>query len=184
MQELERAALVLDLITHLRENGSWCGETHLQKAVYFLQTMLEVPLDYDARLYKHGPFSFDLRDEITAFRAYRFVELVPQPYPYGPSLKTSPNGERLVETFKKIVDEYKGKIEWLAKALGSKGVVDLEKLGTALLVSRNEEMLGMDEDDVVAQILKLKPHITDDEARKALDEVKEMEKEVSEKCLN
>lgn len=179
MHELERAALVLDLITHLKDNGSWCGETHLQKAVYFLQTMLEVPLDYDARLYKHGPFSFDLRDEITALRAYRLVELVPQPYPYGPSLQISSNGIRLTETFNEVVDKYNDKIKWLAKALGNKGVVDLEKLGTALLVSREENMIGKNLNEIIARIIELKPHIEEEEARNALQKVREMEREVS-----
>ena len=30
-----RCALVVDLIKRLRERGSWCGETHLQKAFLF-----------------------------------------------------------------------------------------------------------------------------------------------------
>ena len=40
------AALVGVLVGQLRESGNWCGETHLQKAVYFLQTARRVPMGY------------------------------------------------------------------------------------------------------------------------------------------
>jgi len=35
MNTLQRAALLTELADKLRQQGSWCGETHLQKATYF-----------------------------------------------------------------------------------------------------------------------------------------------------
>lgn len=32
---------------HAPAHSGWCGETHLQKAIYFLQTLLNVPTDFD-----------------------------------------------------------------------------------------------------------------------------------------
>jgi hypothetical protein len=61
------------------------GETHMQKATFFLQELIKVPLGFEFLLYKHGPFSFDLRDELTFMRAQGFLRLEPQ-YPYGPTL--------------------------------------------------------------------------------------------------
>jgi uncharacterized protein YwgA len=60
MDRLRRAAILTRLIEQLRNGGSWCGETHVQKATFFLQELLNVPLSLDFILYKHGPFSFDL----------------------------------------------------------------------------------------------------------------------------
>ena len=60
MDRLRRAALLTRLIQRLRDRGSWCGETHLQKASLLLQDLTGVPLGFDYILYKHGPFSFDL----------------------------------------------------------------------------------------------------------------------------
>ena len=49
MDRMRRAALLLNLADRLKERGSWCGERNLQKAVYFLQEMLKVPLGYEVR---------------------------------------------------------------------------------------------------------------------------------------
>ena len=68
MDRLQRASVLLALNEQLRAAGSWAGETHMQKATYFLQHLMGVPLAFDFILYKHGPFSFDLRDELTAMR--------------------------------------------------------------------------------------------------------------------
>src|SRR5262249_25119884 len=69
MERLQRATVLLALIEELRDGGSWGGETHLQKAVYLLQELFQVPLGFDFVLYRHGPYSFDLADEVTALQA-------------------------------------------------------------------------------------------------------------------
>src|SRR5439155_9345213 len=94
MNRLKRAAILSFLARDLRTKGSWCGETHLQKAVYVLKDMLEVPVPYDFILYKHGPFSFDLRAELTSFRADGIFALQLQPPPYCPKLVTTPGADR------------------------------------------------------------------------------------------
>src|ERR1044071_9771598 len=92
MEHLQRASLLVALNEQLRKAGSWAGETHMQKATYFLQEIMGVPLAFDFILYKHGPFSFELRDELTAMRAHGFVRLEPQ-YPFGPTLMTAEKSE-------------------------------------------------------------------------------------------
>jgi uncharacterized protein YwgA len=62
MKEAQNRAILVTLIKSLRSKGSWCGETHIQKAAFFLQQLTGVPIDFDFILYKHGPFSFDLRE--------------------------------------------------------------------------------------------------------------------------
>ena len=65
MERLQKAAILTELADQLRREGSWCGHTHMQKATYFLQDLLEVPTGYEFILYKHGPYSFDLSEEMT-----------------------------------------------------------------------------------------------------------------------
>jgi len=40
-------------------------------------------------LYKHGPFSFDLSDELASMRADALLEWEIKPEPYGNALKTT-----------------------------------------------------------------------------------------------
>ena len=63
MKLLKRNVMVLTLARKIRNRGSWCGETHLQKAVYLLQDLAGVETGLEFVLYKHGPFSFGLRDQ-------------------------------------------------------------------------------------------------------------------------
>jgi len=66
----------------LWDKGSWAGETHIQKAAYFLQELFGVPLGFRFMLYWYGPFPFDLRDELTGLRGDGLLCLRPQ-QPYG-----------------------------------------------------------------------------------------------------
>ena len=54
MNTEEKEAVLIALMTGLREQESWCGETHVQKAAYILQEGLKVPIGLDFVLYKHG----------------------------------------------------------------------------------------------------------------------------------
>ena len=179
MKRLQHAVLVLDLAKELMSKGSWCGETHLQKALYFLIKLLDVPLDFEFTLYKHGPFSFDFRDELAALLADNLIELEIQ-YPYGPRIKPSEFGEKLMGKFPRTLGKYQSEISWLAEQLGNSGVVDLEQLGTALYVSRDSELEGKDSEEIIDRIIELKPHITKEEAQRALEKVRELEKEAAE----
>ena len=64
MKQNIRRAAISRLVEVMRAIGSWAGETHVQKCVYFMQGLLEVKMEYDFVLYKHGPYSFDLHNEL------------------------------------------------------------------------------------------------------------------------
>src|SRR5260370_16571828 len=106
MQELNDASLVLALTEKLRANRSWAGETHIQKAVYILNRILIVPIPFKFILYKHGPFSFDLRDEISWMRSLRFLEWEVRSDFYGPSFSPAPMGPILINHFPKMPLKY------------------------------------------------------------------------------
>ena len=86
MTQTEQSAILLQVAVQLNKNGSWTGETHVQKATFLLQKLLGVPVGFDFVLYKHGPFSFDLRDLLNQMEAERHIRLEEQPYPYGPKI--------------------------------------------------------------------------------------------------
>src|SRR5436309_2595943 len=105
MKDSQREALVLDFVRHLENAGSWCGETHIQKSTYFLQELMEVPLGFNFIFYKHGPFSFDLNDQLTALRGNGFVDLRSHE-PYGPHLHASASAGEYLGLFSKTIGHY------------------------------------------------------------------------------
>jgi hypothetical protein len=173
MDEREKQAIVAALDERLAQRGSWCGETHLQKAVFFLQELFEVSTDFRFIFYKFGPFSRDLRGELSAMRADGFLEVVPSP-PYGPKLMlTEQAREQLIDRRAKAIGPYEGPLSFVADRLASLGVGDLERLAAALWVRRR--LPDATEDEQAARINELKPHVTVGRARKALQEIAEME---------
>src|SRR5947209_20132760 len=105
MNRRQRQAVLLSLIEQLRAHGSWCGETHIQKSAYFLQELAGVPLDLNMIFYKHGPYSFDLSDEITALRGDLLLSVQTRE-PYGPSLWLTDNSQRLLDRFQATLRKY------------------------------------------------------------------------------
>ena len=173
--------LIATLIEKMRAHESWAGETHVQKAVYFLQTLLGVPTGFKFTLYKYGPFSFDLRDKLAEMRTSGQLELHPQSPPYGPRLDIGPGAGQLPKRFPKTLRTYDAQLEYIADHLGGLGVGDLERLATAMLVS--EEMPDGTVDERAEQLNAYKPHVSIEAAREAVEDVDEMREDVAKSGL-
>jgi uncharacterized protein YwgA len=175
VKRLQRAALISELVQRMRAHESWCGETHLQKATYFLQNLLGVELGYDFVVYKHGPFSFDLRDELNELVADKLIRYEPQVPPYGPRIAVAPDAHKIRETYPKTLARHTARIEFVAEKLDARGVVDLERLATALYVTLERPNTGI---EARARALRLlKPHIPDPAALSAVSEVDQIRAE-------
>ncbi len=174
MKESQREVLVLDFVRRLKDAGSWCGETHVQKASYFLQEFMKVPLRFSYIFYKHGPFSFGLNDQLTALRGNGLIDLRSHE-PYGPHLHSSASAEAYLDLFPKTIGRYESAMDFVVRKLASKNVAELERLSTALYVRL--EMPNEDDAARAKRINQLKPHVEISEARASLCEVEEFEQE-------
>jgi hypothetical protein len=169
MNRLQRAALLTQLAEQLGDRGSWCGETHLQKATYFLQELLGVPIGMEFILYKHGPYSFDLTEELTWLQAKLLLEKDYRTPGYGPGLRPTETSRELRSRFPVTLDRYARPIDFIASAFGTKGVAALEKLATALYVTR-ELQEAADVGQRAHRLHALKPHVNLPDAIAAVQE--------------
>ncbi|MFV1977045.1 MAG: hypothetical protein ACC651_14985 [Candidatus Scalindua sp.] len=176
MNRLKKAALLTSLTQKLRDHGSWCGETHLQKAVYFLEDLLGLPMGFDFIFYKHGPFSFDLRDELTSLRADELLKLEPQASPYGPRITSTEQSKRFKKLFSETLKRYEEHLEFVAEHFCDKGVTELEQLTTALYVTKRKKSVKTISDRF-GEMVRLKPHISVETARIAIEGVDKIIKE-------
>lgn len=167
MDRLRRDATLIRLIEVLRERGSWCGETHIQKAAYLLQEMAGARIGFEFVLYKHGPFSFELRDELSAMRADGFVSLRVQGPAYGPSIVPEPGADALRKRFPRTLREHEARIQFVAERLDRKPVVELEQLATAFFVSK-EAAVATAPETRAQRVHAIKPHIPVDQALEAV----------------
>ena len=178
MGDLQQSCLVLELSLALKGNGSWAGETHIQKAAYFLSAMLGVPVGTTFILYKHGPFSFELRELLTEMEAQGFIKWNPSP-PYGPSISEGVFSSNLRAKFSSLADRYEEHIRFIARKLGNRNVSELERLATALYV--NQE--GFTGAARVARLVALKPHVDVRLAEKAVEEFDQIHREAIQEQL-
>jgi len=170
---LERQTLIYELIKALRKRDNWCGETHVQKTTYFFEELTGHALEYQFVLYKHGPYSFELSEDLSAMGAYRFVEDEIAHPAYGPRLKPNREVEQmLLKDFGKLAEEFAGPVEFVADKLAGYGVVTLERLATALYFTKQRPVEG--DAERARQIHQVKPHISEVLALDAVKTVNEI----------
>jgi uncharacterized protein YwgA len=169
-----QTSIVLYSMQTLKNEGSWCGETHIQKALYLCQELMNVPSDFKFILYKHGPYSFELSEHLQGLIADDLVIVRTRP-PYGPSLEITDEAKILASRVCRD-DKLVRRISFIAKKLSKKGVSDLEKLATAAFVNhKHGAHLSIEKR---AEILSsIKQHVPIDAARNAFREIGEIEGE-------
>lgn len=168
----ESSVIELGLLQALSARGSWCGETHLQKATYLLAELEDVKVATDFTLYKHGPFSFDLRDQLSELKGDGLIDLKVRAPRYGPSLELTERGEALMERSSRALESYEPAIDAVASIVRDRGVADLERLTTAIYVQRELGRTGVEA--VATEMRKLKPHVTWEEAVEAAQEATQL----------
>ena len=165
MDKNQQRALVCAIAGQLRGTGSWCGATHIQKAVYVAARWLGVPefRNFGFTLYTYGPFSFRLKEELSEMRGEGWLDDYFAPgQTYGPTLIP---GERIGGSQLESRKEF----NFVAEEFGAKGVVELERLTTAMLASEAKE-LGRDAParERAELVRKWKKHLSEDEALQAV----------------
>jgi uncharacterized protein YwgA len=170
MNRLAQDAVLTGLARRLEERGSWSGETHLQKAAYLLAELCDVDFDFDFILYKHGPFSFELRDELASMREDRLLDRVPQGPRYGPRMLVTDRGRKLEQRFGRVMTRHGAALDWVAERIGDRGVLELERLATGQWVT-DELGANTSVERRAQRIIELKPHVTRESAEAAITEI-------------
>ena len=129
ISQIERRSLLCHLVAQMRDEDSWAGETQIQKSAMFLQELLGVPLGYDFVLYKHGPFSFDLRSELALMRARLQLDVEPHLH-YGPSFIPGVRGLLAL----KSPTRYGNAIKFVAEKISVQDTRSLERISTAFFL--------------------------------------------------
>ena len=179
MEQTKQAAIILKLMDELRSRRSWCGETHIQKCVYLGQEAFRLATKFEYVLYKYGPYSFDLRDLLGEMRADLLIDREARPYPYGPTLKPSPSGARLLKQYESDMAPYEQAIGLVADRFAQRGVSELEQIGTALFVTRWGQKRAAQR---AKRLTQLKPHVSYEAALAAVNEVDDLLESTKEKA--
>src|SRR6266404_6452987 len=86
--DFHKHALILGMIETLRGQGSRTGKTHLIKGLMLAAaTGVEIPFEFF--LYKHGPYSTDIEENLEQMQSYGAISVEPAFDGYGVIFKSS-----------------------------------------------------------------------------------------------
>lgn len=160
--------LILEVIRGLNAAGSWAGKTHVIKTLYLLKAAngLNIPQNYI--LYMHGPYSFEVEDDLAMLKMLDAVEEEDRHPGYGASLVVGHNA-RVIEGQADLTPDEKQRIQQICQAVGTANVKELEARATGAWVWTEEQVHNPDR--VAHRVNELKPHIPVEVARKHFESV-------------
>jgi uncharacterized protein YwgA len=161
----------------MREAGSWCGRMHIQKTLYTFQTLFHPGDELEVRfiLYKHGPYSFALDEDLAEMEFYSGLERKEQRL-YEARYEPGQGAKALRERFGSGVETWLPQIEFVARRVSRKNVRELEALCILMFVATDpqERRLYPRDVDCMSRVLELKPHLAHAEVRQAHHEYEQL----------
>ncbi len=175
MNDLERSGIVATLVKDCRVREAFCGETMVQKSIFFLQELLKVPLGFDFQLYLHGPFSFELQRHLASMMADDMVAV--RPTEDGATFEPGEQLGYLERHAAKTIAEHRNAVDFVVKNLAGRGVKQLRSLATALYFTVTQGDASIE--GRATKIREVKPHLSADDARDAVEEVDRWRKDLA-----
>jgi len=153
MERNQRIKLLLHIIDKLHSKGDRNGETNIQKLAYFIIKAKLAPLDYDYVLYNYGPYSFQLKDDLTYIEESRMVCKEPDSSGFG--FKYIPNYEMdfVDETLKET--RFQSKIDQLIIKFRQIPAKNLGLIATYMYIyDKNQDI---DDENLINAVHNIKP---------------------------
>jgi len=175
MDLLRMTALVSELLDRIRANNVWAGPVHLQKSMFFLQEMRGVPLDFEFVLYRYGPYSFELQDEIEYIRGSGILKWFFHDSPgYATGLETTEASRNIRDKLPKLMEKYEDDLAFVSENIGPMRSMQLERVSTSFYYL----VKGLEGDEEIArEVCKVKPHIDYPDAVEAVQQVRQFAKQ-------
>lgn len=173
MSKLRRHALLANLIEEMRGAKSWTGRTHIQKTLYVFQSFFDAEPDLRVPylLYRHGPYSFGLDEDLAEMEFYGAIRREEHP-PYGPRYELTGEAGVLRARYGAGLDDWLPALRFVAGRVATRPVRELEALCTLMHVATDSEESGRcpHVEAQIARVRELKPHLTDAELHLAAAE--------------
>ena len=159
--------IIAELAVKLKDISPQFGKTVLQKMIYILQEVYEIPCDYEFVLYNYGPYSGDLAKDLSFFASMDGVKVDWSQnlgYKILPAAKTDHFRQRAQE----FLNKYDVKIDEAIDIFGRMNAKELELRSTIIYVFKESPM---DNKSMISRVKEIKPHFTEDEIESAIEQL-------------
>ena len=151
------------------------GRTLVHKAFWLAEDLMKRDMGFRFGLWQYGPFAPSLEAELDEMEAVQLLEVVPDPEGYGRHHALSPAGEALVRHYGQRVKDERPVLEFLAEKLALLTVKELEAVATCQYFRNRLDAEGWD--GYVRAIRDVKPHLSEQDIRSAVNQLDEIAKE-------
>lgn len=161
------------LIAHLarRAHGKKLGKTKIQKLMYFLVAVKNIPVDYFYRFHTYGPYCDELAGDVDYLAAINCLNVSFETSTRGYTIEAGEKAEWLENKAQHFIQEHQEEISEVIDRLGSKNVRELELLATLLYLTKQEESCRNSYHNLEQRVQELKPHFSTAEVKKAFSEL-------------
>jgi len=167
--DFQKHALILAMIETLKRQGNRTGKTHIIKGLFLAQAARLVDVPFEFFLYKHGPYSTDIEENIEQMKSYGATEVETDFEGYGVHLSAGGMAE-FTKQQARIPEHTQQALQRVCQFLHHRNVNHLERLATAAWIRKREGVI--DADQVARRLHELKPHISLAEAREAYEQLR------------
>ncbi len=170
---VDRYALLLKVIEELNRAGSWSGNTHVQKTVNLVQSVLGREI-YRFIIHHYGPYSFELKDDLERLVNSGLVERSFDEFGYH--YRVTEEGLRYLQNIG-LDRKTTHVIEKITTLFGKAPTYILELFSTVDYALTKFGDAG--DDPVVKHVKKLKPHFSEAVIKRALEIWKDVRSRLS-----
>ncbi|GAV23387.1 hypothetical protein [Carboxydothermus pertinax] len=170
MNELtwNKYGLIIYLVKELQKVSPQIGKTVIQKMVYILTELFNVPTGYEFSLYTYGPYSSELAEDISFVAALDGIK-VKSSKKFGYEIKVGSRSREIIKEAESFIKDYMSNIKQAVEAFGSLTARELELRSTLIYIAVNESNLS--KDGIIKKFKVLKPYFTYEEIEKALNDL-------------
>ncbi len=163
----EKYGLIVELARRIQEVSPQFGKTVLQKLLYLLTTIYEVPTGYEHTLYTYGPYSAELASDVETVSAMEGV-LITHGVKSGYEINPGNNADWVCGKSKEFITANSDNIDCLIRDFGFFSAKELELRSTLIFLTKSEKL---SREKLKHQLIDLKPYFTETEVYSAIDEL-------------
>lgn len=165
--QLDRYALIAEVIRRFEKAHYRLGKTALQKIVFLLQRSCGVDVGYSYTLYTYGPFCADLARDLDVVEAFGAAQVSYDLSFGGYQIHPGPANEEVRNYAAVFLQSISGNLDKLVADFGGLSAKELELRSTLVYLMKP----SLSREELVQQVRDVKPHFSPDLIATALQEI-------------
>ena len=163
----KKYGIIVELARRFENVSPQFGKTALQKMVYLLTTLYNVPSGYDHTLYTYGPYSSELAVDAEFVVAMGGVYLQ-EGHRGGYEIKVANKADWIQSKSESFISIYEQEFNDLVDKFGEYNARELELRSTLIFLAKSEKLTS---EKLKKQLFNLKPYFTEGEILETIDEL-------------